>query len=168
MSWDAISTIAEVIGAAAVVGTLIYLAIQIRQGNDNDRVQGIQQLGRDYAAHTAAVTRDEMVGSFMKGLNRYGDLTPEERAKFEYCVGGYINLGEAALYHAEVNRLHEAMEMLSAYLGPRVFAYPGFREWWRHGDRAGFAESTQDWVDEQIARNADTPLFWEYGRGEPA
>lgn len=165
MNWDAISTIAEVVGAAAVVGTLIYLAIQIRQGNDNDRVQGIQQLGRDYAAHTAVVTSDEMVGSFMKGLKRYGDLSPEERAKFEYCVGGYINLGEAALYHAEVNRLQEAMEMLSAYLGPRVFAYPGFREWWRHGDRAGFAESTQQWVDEQIASNTETPPFWEYGSG---
>lgn len=39
MNWDAISTIAEVVGAAAGVGTLIYLAIQIRQGNDTDRVQ---------------------------------------------------------------------------------------------------------------------------------
>lgn len=165
MNWDAIGTIAEVVGAAAVVGTLVYLAIQIRQGNENDRVQGIQQLGRDYAAHTAVVTNDGMVGCFMKGLNRYGELSPEERAKFEYCVGGYINLGEAALYHAEVNRLHEAIEMLGAYLGPRLFAYTGFRDWWRHGDGAGFAESTQAWVDDQIARNTETKGFWEYESG---
>lgn len=34
MNWDAINTIAEVVGAAVVVGTLICLAIQIRQGNE--------------------------------------------------------------------------------------------------------------------------------------
>jgi hypothetical protein len=31
MNWDAISTIAEVVGAAAVVVSLIYLAVQIQQ-----------------------------------------------------------------------------------------------------------------------------------------
>jgi hypothetical protein len=32
MNWDAITAIAELIGAAAVVLSLIYLAIQVRTG----------------------------------------------------------------------------------------------------------------------------------------
>ena len=31
MNWDAIGAIGEIIGAAGVISTLIYLAIQIRQ-----------------------------------------------------------------------------------------------------------------------------------------
>ena len=33
MNWDAIGAIGELVGAAAVVGTLFYLAIQIRLSN---------------------------------------------------------------------------------------------------------------------------------------
>lgn len=161
MNWDAIGTIAEIIGATAVVATLAYLAAQIRHGIDNDRVQGIQQLSRDWATHSALVTSDENVAVFIKGLNAYGELSPEERMKFDFCVGGYINLGEVALYHANVDRLHEAIDALNAYLGPRLFAYPGLRDWWHHGNRGGVTETTQDWVDEQILKNEETIPFWE-------
>ncbi len=33
MNWDAIGAIGEILGAAAVVATLVYLAIQIRSAN---------------------------------------------------------------------------------------------------------------------------------------
>ena len=33
MSWDAIGAIGELVGAAAVVVTLVYLALQVRQNN---------------------------------------------------------------------------------------------------------------------------------------
>ena len=161
MNWGAIGTIAEIIGAVAVVATLAYLAIQIRQGTDNDRVQGIQQLGRDWATHSALVTSDENVTTFIKGLNAYGKLSPEERMKFDFCVGGYINLGEVALSHADVDRLHELIDAVNEYLGPRLFAYPGLRDWWHHGNKGGVAETTQEWVDAQIFKNKETIPYWE-------
>ena len=33
MDWNAVSAIAEIIGAVAVIGTLIYVAVQIRQNS---------------------------------------------------------------------------------------------------------------------------------------
>ena len=33
MNWEAIGAVGEIVGAVAVVGTLFYLAIQIRQNN---------------------------------------------------------------------------------------------------------------------------------------
>ena len=35
MNWDAISAIAELLGAVAVLATLVYLAFQIKQANTN-------------------------------------------------------------------------------------------------------------------------------------
>ena len=37
MNWDAIGAIGEIIGAIAVIATLLFLAIQIRQGSQSQR-----------------------------------------------------------------------------------------------------------------------------------
>ena len=39
MNWDAIGAIGELIGAAGVIATLLYLATQIRQSGENARTQ---------------------------------------------------------------------------------------------------------------------------------
>ena len=47
MNWDAIGAIGEIVGALAVLATLIYLAIQIRQSSDTQRAQTHQQLAHE-------------------------------------------------------------------------------------------------------------------------
>ena len=44
MNWDAVSAIAEIIGAVAVVATLLYLAVQIRQANRQDLLGSFQHM----------------------------------------------------------------------------------------------------------------------------
>lgn len=162
MNWDALGAVAEVVGAIGVIGTLLYIAVQVRQTNNDSRIEAHQQITRDYEQHMANVAHDQHVEAFVKGLNDYADLTPLERVKFDLCMSGYINLIEETLYHEEGGKLPELRQMLSAYLGPRLFAYQGFRDWWEHDRKAGFAEVTQSLVDDLIAMNGDTPGFWEY------
>ena len=162
MNWEAVGSLAETVGAVGVIGTLIYIAIQVRQTNRNLYVDAHQQVVRDYESHHSAVVQDENVEAFIKGLNNYSSLNPEERAKFDFCLAGYVNLIEETIYQADAGRLGEVLEMWRHYLGPRIFAYSGFRDWWVHGNRAGFAESTQTMVDTLIELNKDTEGFWEY------
>ena len=162
MNWEAIGSVAEVVGAIGVIVSLLYLAIQVRQGNKNHVVDSHQQIARDWGASCAVVMRDENVSAFIKGLSEYEDLTAEERVKFDMCVGIFINVVEVTIYHAEAGRLDEVLEMLNNYLGPRLFAYPGLEKWWRHGNRAGFSHETQAWVDKQIERNRGGVTFWEH------
>ena len=42
MNWDAIGAIGEIIGAIAVVATLGYLAVQIRQNSTQARLSSVQ------------------------------------------------------------------------------------------------------------------------------
>ncbi|MGD2047251.1 MAG: hypothetical protein PVJ80_13005 [Gemmatimonadota bacterium] len=44
MNWEAIGATAELVGAVAVLVSLIYLANQIRQGTAATRVQTVQHL----------------------------------------------------------------------------------------------------------------------------
>ncbi len=162
MNWEAVGTVAETIAAIGVIVTLFYLARQIRESNVNDRVSANQEVGRDYASHLSTIMADENIASFIKGLNSYADLTPEERYKFDFCMAGYLNIAEVIIYHHEGSRMFEELDMITGNFGPRVFAYPGAREWWEHGHKEGFADSTKEWVDLMFQEYQGTPGFWQY------
>lgn len=163
MEWDAISTIAESIGAIGVIGSLIYLARQVRESNQNAAIEANEQIGRDYASHGSVVMSDENVEVFIKGLNDFFSLTPIERVKFDHSMAAYVNLVEASLLHNQAGRIEDVTEMLSNYLGPRLFAYPGAEQWWTHGRKAGFGDYTQRAIDQIIERNRGSTGFWDSG-----
>ncbi len=48
MNWEAISAIGEIVGALAVVITLVYLAIQIREQNRESRAAAIDSLSQQW------------------------------------------------------------------------------------------------------------------------
>ena len=48
MNWDAIGAIGEIVGAMAVVATLVYLATQIRHSYRATRASTYQEIYRDY------------------------------------------------------------------------------------------------------------------------
>ena len=54
MNWDATSAIAELLGSLAVIVTLIYLAVQLRQQNSATKAQ-IEQQRADSVTQLAAV-----------------------------------------------------------------------------------------------------------------
>jgi hypothetical protein len=163
MNWQVIATIAEVAAAIGVIVSLVYLARQIRQSTLDSEASANQEAGRDHANHLSVVMSDENTDAFIKGLNSYASLSPAERYKFDFCMGGYLNIVEVILLHNEAGRGFELLEMVTNNYGPRVFAYPGAKEWWDHGKKGGFGKSTQQWVDMMIEKNAGVPGFWEYG-----
>ena len=163
MNWEAIGTIAEVVGAVGVIVSLLYLAVQIRRANINYVADSHHRVTDTWGNHTSIVMSDDNVAAFVKGLNAYEELSPEERVKFDFCISMLINLVETTIYHADAGVLDEVLEMEHNYLGPRLFAYPGFEQWWKHGDKSGFSPETQEWVDKEIELNRGSATFWEHG-----
>ena len=161
MNWEAIGTIAEVVGAIAVVASLIYLARQIREANQNAAIEANERMARDYASHGSVVMSDENVEVFVRGLENFFDLSPSERVKFDHAMAGYVNLIEATLLHNEAGRIEDVLDMLSGYLGRRLFSYPGAEQWWLHGEKTGFGDYTQRAIDKLIEQNRETPGFWD-------
>ena len=53
MNWEALGAMAEVLGAAGVILTLLYLSSQVKQSLKDTRADAIQQLSRDYASHSS-------------------------------------------------------------------------------------------------------------------
>ena len=71
MNWDALGAIGEVVGAIAVVATLAYLAVQIRQNNklsQTTAVQTVSQQNLDFLGHDG--NQPGIAGSVVQGRRK--------------------------------------------------------------------------------------------------
>jgi hypothetical protein len=88
MNWDAIGAIGELVGAAAVVGTLFYLAIQIRLSNRFAERQSRQELiSSNIQFHEILVSNPELVSIRLKLEDINSEYTPEEQLKIHDFIG---------------------------------------------------------------------------------
>ena len=82
MNWDAIGAVGEIVGAAAVVATLGYLAVQTRQSNNLARSNAVLQLQAENRAHRNSLAHDKDLSEIvMKGI-RGEELSDVELFRF--------------------------------------------------------------------------------------
>ena len=81
----------EFVGAFAVVATLGYLAVQIRQNTIQARSEALRNATSAWVAQQRSAFATEEHTAFMrKALNDYSALTADERGRFFGVLLGYI------------------------------------------------------------------------------
>jgi hypothetical protein len=138
MNWDALGAIGEIIGAIAVVITLIYLAIQLRQNNrqisENTKVARLaardttQQAFSRYR-HLIANSPD-LAELYLRGCADYGALPVADRLRFASLLLEFLLAWNLRYLHIR-NGLQEAetWERQKPFL-LGVLMQPGVRYWW--------------------------------------
>ena len=94
------SVVAELVSAAGVIISLIYLAVQIRHATKQRDAQGIQLLRAEYLSSIDNCTGTrENAEIFLKGLNNFSDMPVVEQACFHSLIHpvlhGFHSLWEA-------------------------------------------------------------------------
>ena len=155
MNWEIAGAIGEVLGAIAVVTTIGFLAIQMRQSNRISKAEAErewfsiqQQLNRELYG------TEDRAKLMRAGLARYSELTPEEQAVFTCHVTNYFD-------HVDVlRRLHEKgyiaddlLDRLIQNLNAFVCT-PGGKIWWEENSSILSIQS----YFEQHRRKDATPL----------
>jgi hypothetical protein len=124
MSLADISAIAEIVGAIAIVATLIYLAVQLRQ-NTNALVANSRgtTMMADITLLTAAINYPMSV---------YGeeDLSVEQQRQFEMFLAMYLRIREFAWFQYQSGVLDK--ETFAAYMAPtkRQLSTPQSQKIW--------------------------------------
>ena len=129
MNWDAISAVSEIIGAVAVVVSLIYVATQIRQSTQMARstakqtlteaTQGVIYKAMDYSTEWVKLTTGEEPSS------------AEEDARMSLLSRACLRGFETQCYQAESGLL-ENQEWVALRTTIRsVTAMPGFNRYWQ-------------------------------------
>ena len=95
MSWDAIAALAEVIGALAVVFSLVYLSLQIRSGT-----RALRTTFRYLTEWNYVLSSDEeLPWIFKRGLRNPADLNEREIARFHHMLYSFFKVFENIYLH---------------------------------------------------------------------
>jgi hypothetical protein len=160
MNWDAIGSIAEVVGALGVIFSLLYLAVQIRHGLTAAEDTATKEVVASVVVQLNAMAEGSNRSSITRGLIDYRNLSGDEKVTFDSLMTSLLMIVSSSFMSNKANLLtDELFSGWSGYLQPRLFPYPGMREWWDES-RNVFIPEMQAWVDEEFAK-ADTNLdFW--------
>jgi hypothetical protein len=158
MNWEAIGAIGEILGAIAVLATLIYLAVQVRstrdawqRQNERDMLDGITVSSR------LLIEQPDMPGIFWRGQEDFaGNLDDEEKLRFHQWMYLWITKIDQALRDHDLGgfvddeQLNISLEAVAATL-----RRPGARHWWESAKWL-FCKATQKRVEEAIDQGTRT------------
>ncbi len=132
MNWLAISAVAEVVGALAVVATLIYLAIQMKHStlavNQAAQQSLVAELG---ASMDLLFSNPEGAEIWLKGIKSFSSLTAAEKVRFTALLHHYSRTWEHAHLSYRKGTLDAAIWQGLVAQTCDVFGSPGIQEWWR-------------------------------------
>ncbi len=82
MNWEAMGVIAEIVGAAGVIITLAYLAMQIKQNTNQLHGEAINTFNSSQIALIIDFRDDaELVSAFIKCADNWESGSPQEQAR---------------------------------------------------------------------------------------
>ena len=132
MNWEALSAIAEAVGTLAVLISLIYLAIQIREQNKESQIAASSALSKgftDFAGDMAG--NSELAAIIVKGNASLDSLNEVEKLQFFSHNARVCRILEGLHRQNSAGRLHDdSWSGVSSILND-YSEYDGFREWWR-------------------------------------
>ncbi len=94
MNWEAIGAIGEIAGAIAVVVTLVYFAMQLRQYATGLRSATFHTTMQEFNQINVAQLDPTLADLFDRGTNDPGSLTSTENYQFVWIVRVYVNIWE--------------------------------------------------------------------------
>ena len=126
-----LANLGELIGAVAVVVSLIYLAVQIRQNTRAVRSSTFQSVVDTLSTGVAEIARDpEITRLWITGLQNSDELSEIERGRFRLFVLMAVRKWENAFYQHGAGMLDEPQWKGIVQDIRSIVRQPGFRAWW--------------------------------------
>ena len=123
MNWEAIGAIGEIVGALAVVITLIFLSVQLRQNTKSTRIATRTSIAEAYSGIIGTVQSPDFADCILKGLSDFDSLTDNEQVRFISFIRRQLHIFEISFFYwhegelddtswrAEQNRIIDTLSM---------------------------------------------------------
>jgi len=129
MNWEAISAVSEIVGAVAVVISLIYVAAQIRQNTKMMRAAAKQSLTE--ASQNLIYTAIDKSDEWVKLTTGDDPASPEEDARMSLLVRAMLRGFESQCYQYESGLLEDdEWRALQAAIKD-LCSLPGMNRYWQ-------------------------------------
>jgi hypothetical protein len=160
---DALGNFGDFIGGIAVLLTLIYLAIQIRNntaevktGSDIARAEAYARSVQSFSEFRRhIIDNPEVADLYLRGVNDLGSLNPTERLRFHLMLQQLFNTIHAVLLNAKATgmELSDPYKMLKM---ETIMKAPGVQEWWSR-EKLYFEPMLLEFIDNKGARANEPP-----------
>jgi hypothetical protein len=155
MNWEAIGAIGEVLGAAAVVVTLGYLAVQIRQNSQAVKNSAAQSLLSEANGSLRVAAADPATArAVILGQTLFDELSEGERAQFITWMFAWMRTIEQAYFQYAKGYIDEEIWEGHRAHHRQLIQAPAIKIWWSHR-RYFFSQKFQKYMDEIAALGSD-------------
>ncbi len=147
MNWDAIGAVGEILGAAGVIVTLIYLARQIRQNTRATRLStshSIATAARDW--NRPLLLDPELAWTFQVGTEDPSRLDEKEHARFIELCFSLLRMFEDAHYQYHNGALDRDVWKGYEKLYAAYAKAPGFQMYWKERKET-FRPEFREYID---------------------
>ncbi len=150
---EALANLGEVIGAIAVVISLIYLAVQVRQNTRAQHIENSSRILDRTAAMQAALSRDPAMSAlFSKGVSDPQQLTPRERIQFTWAMYEFFGALEFMFFAARENSIPDEIWQRWSSAAAWWLSFPGVQAWWKVRP-IPFANSFTSYIESLLENN---------------
>ncbi len=131
ISLQDLGSIGEFVGAVAVVVSLIYLAVQIRQNTRAVRAYSFHAATDSFNLLNTTIAHDESLARiFRLGSEELGNLNEDERVRFNFLFLGALRVFETLYYQNKQGTGDPALWTAETSTMIALLTAPGGREWW--------------------------------------
>ena len=130
MNWDAVGSIGELIGAVAVVASLVYLGGQIRQNTKQLRITGRQASQSSLQGTIVSQSQPETAELIVRGFDSYAKLSKADKFRFNgQMLNMLLDFQLTLTLHTEGAFPDEGLAVHRRWIID-VLSTPGGGEWW--------------------------------------
>jgi hypothetical protein len=138
MNWDAIGAIGEIIGAIAVVVSLIYLAAQIRQNSNqvSEQIRALELQAYDTTAdtftnfRTTIAANEQLASLWRRGKESFNELALDEQAQINELFTELFWAYDSLLRKKQSEAIDEGLWLVVEENIEHWLKNNGIREWW--------------------------------------
>lgn len=132
MNWEALGAMAELLGAAGVIASLIFVGIQVRQNTRSMRASTYDSMVRSNGEWLAAVIADPaLADGFEAAVGNWRGVKAEDRARIMYLLTQLFRHWENSFFQYRQGTLDAGLWMTWEGIMVSYFHQPGIQEWWK-------------------------------------
>ena len=147
MNWEAIGAVGEILGAIAVIGTLIFVGLQIRSNTRSTQVAASHNLTNTFITVVKTIVDDpELSRMWIQQSQDASTLSASDVERMLAYNVMVLKAFEDAFHHHEMGQMSDEMWDGWQTFMVVITNYPGMRHYWKQRKHF-YSRSFQEFVD---------------------
>jgi hypothetical protein len=162
INWDAVGALAETFGVIAVVTSLIFVGLQIRQSTNASKIEAIRNVSSEWrGVYKGAADNNQLAEVLYRGFNDYKNLDGAELLQYNAAAHQIFHVAASTYYQYENGALdEETFAGICRHLR-QMCGSPGMKDYWVLRKNI-FPERFQAYIDKEIVPQASDELHRLY------